>query len=274
MNSVASAGQQAKGAAGKATRSRAFDRLARFGMACRGLVYALIGLLAMRIALGGGGEEADKTGAVRTIAEQPFGTVVLWLLAIGFTALALWQLSEALMGGVLDVKERVEAGAHVVVYALFVFTLVSLLSGGGAGSSTDEKSKDLSATVMDWPGGQFIVGLVGLAIIGIGLYWIHEGVKKKFRRHLRTGEMNPKTRNIVEKLGMTGYVARGVVAIGVGVFTVSAAISFDPDEAKGIDATLRSFADTPFGPWLLVLVALGLLTFAAYCFCEARWRKT
>jgi hypothetical protein len=273
MNSVASAGHQARGTARQATNSRTFDRLARFGMACRGVLYAVIGILALQIAFGGGGKEADKTGAVRTVAEQPFGTVLLWLLAVGFVALALWQLSEALIGG-LDVKHRVEAVSRTVVYTLVVGTILSFLLRGTTGQSSDQSSKDLTATVMAWPGGQFIVGAVGLGVVALGLYWIYDGVTKKFCEYLRTGEMSPRTRGVVEKLGMVGYSARGVIAVATGVFLVHAAITYDPKEAKGIDSTLRALADTPLGPWLLVVVALGLVVFAAYCVCEARWRRT
>ncbi|GII78826.1 membrane protein [Sphaerisporangium rufum] len=273
MNSVASAGNQARGTARQATNTRTFDRLARFGMACRGVLYALIGILALQIAFGGGGKEADKTGAVRAVAEQPFGTVILWLMAVGFLALAIWQATGALLGGG-KIKDRVEEGAHAVVYGLALGTILNFLLSGSTGSSTDKSSKDLTATVMEWPGGQFIVGLAGLAIIALGAYWIYKGAKKKFLEKLRTAEMSPRARGVMEKLGMIGYAARGVIAIGVGVFTIQAAMSFDPDEAKGLDSTLRSFADTPFGPWLLVAVAIGLLLFAAYCFGEARWRRT
>ncbi|MEO3812646.1 DUF1206 domain-containing protein [Sphaerisporangium sp. B11E5] len=273
MNSVASAGGQVSGAARRAANHPTFDKLARFGMACRGVMYALIGVLALRIAFGGGGEEADKTGAVRTVAEQPFGTVVLWALAVGFVALALWQLSEALFGG-LHGMDRAEAVFRTVVYTLAVSTILSFLLKGSTGSSTDTQSKDLTATIMEWPGGQFIVGLIGLAVAGLGVYWIREGVTKKFRQYLRVGEMSPKVQDVVTKLGMAGYVARGVIAVAAGAFLVHAAIVFDPEEAKGIDSTLRSFAELPFGPWLLGLVALGLILFAVYCFAEARWRRT
>ncbi|MFC4534822.1 DUF1206 domain-containing protein [Sphaerisporangium dianthi] len=273
MNSVASAGHQARGAARQATNSRTFERLARFGMACRGVLYALVGILALQIAFGGGGEEADKTGAVHTVAQQPFGTVLLWLMAVGFAALALWQLSEAVLGG-QDAKHRVESAARTVVYALVVGTVISFLLRGTTGRSSDEQSKDLTATVMDWPGGQLIIGAVGLGIVALGGYWIYQGVKKKFLEHLNTAGMSPKVHGVVEKLGMIGYSARGVIAVAAGIFFLQAAITYDPDEAKGIDSTMRAFADTPLGPWLLVVVALGLVVFAAYCFCEARWRRT
>ncbi|GGK89801.1 membrane protein [Sphaerisporangium melleum] len=274
MNSVASAGHQARGAARRATNTRTFDRLARFGMACRGVLYALIGILALQIALGGGGEEADKTGAVHTVAQQPFGTALLWLMAIGFAALTLWQASDAIMNGSSDTAHRAEGAGRAVVYALVVGTIMSFLLRGTTGSSSDEQSKDLTATVMDWPGGQLIVGAIGLGVAALGVYWIYEGVKKKFLKHLNTAEMSPRTRGVVEKLGMVGYAARGVIAVAAGVFFVHAAITYDPDKAKGVDSTLRAFADTPLGPWLLVVVALGLVVFAAYCFCEARWRRT
>ena len=273
MNSVASAGHQARGAARRAANSRTFDRLARFGMACRGVLYGLIGILALQIAFGGGGKEADKTGAVRTVAEQPFGIGLLWLMAVGFLALALWQLSEALIGG-QDAKHRVESGARTVVYALIVGTILSFLLSGSAGKSSDSQSKDLTATVMGWPGGRFIVGAVALGIIGLGLYWIYDGVTRKFTKNLRTGEMSAKVRRVVETVGMVGYCARGVIAVAAGAFLVHAAFVFDPQEAKGIDSTMRSFAGTPLGPWLLVVVALGLVTFGAYCVCESRWRRT
>ncbi|GAA3069761.1 DUF1206 domain-containing protein [Streptosporangium carneum] len=265
---------QVEGAARRAANSQTLDRLARLGLACRGVLYGLIGFLALQIAFdgGSGGKEADKTGAVEMVAEQPFGTVLLWLMVVGFIALTLWQLSEAIIGRG-EVKKRVEAGAHTAAYALVVATLLSLLLRGDAGSSTDESSKDLTAKVMDLPGGQILVGLLGLGLVALGAYWIHKGWKKRFLEDLRTGEMPPKARQLAEKLGMAGYLARGVIAAAAGVFVIQAAITYDPDKAKGVDSTLRALADTPIGPWLLGVVAIGLLLFAVYCFFQARWHR-
>ncbi|WP_433360737.1 DUF1206 domain-containing protein [Streptosporangium sp. CA-115845] len=248
--------------------------MARVGMACRGVLYGLIGFLALQIAFGGGsgGKEADKTGAIETVAEQPFGMALLWLMVVGFTALVLWQLSEAVIGRG-QTKDRVESAARTVVYGLIVTTLLGVVLRGDPGSSTDSQSKDLTATLMELPAGQFIVGLVGLGVIALGAYWIHKGWKKRFLQDLRTGEMPPKARDLAEKLGMAGYLARGVIAAVAGVFVIQAAITYDPDKAKGIDSTLRSLADTPAGPWLLGVVAIGLLLFAVYCFFEARWHR-
>ncbi|WP_326641213.1 DUF1206 domain-containing protein [Streptosporangium sp. NBC_01755] len=262
---------QLEGAARRAANSQTLDRLARIGLACRGVLYGLIGFLALQIAFGGGsgGKEADKTGAIQTVAEQPFGMVLLWLMTVGFAALTLWQLSEAVIGRGRT-KDRVEAAARTVVYGLIVFTLINVVLRGDSGDSMDEQSKDLTAKLMDLPGGQVIVGLVGLGLIALGAYWIRKGWKKKFLQDLRTGEMPAEARDLTERLGMAGYVARGVVAVVAGVFVIQAAVTYDPGKAKGIDATLRSLAETPAGPWLLGVVAIGLLLFAVYCFFEAR----
>jgi len=249
------------------------DRLARVGLACRGVLYALIGILAIQIAVGGGSkEQADKGGAITTVAELPFGSVLLWVMVVGFVALALWQASEALFshGRGLD---RAEAAGRTAVYSLIVFTLVSVLLGSGA-ASEDKKSQDITGKLLDLPAGEFIVGAVGLGIIGLGVYWIYQGAKKKFREELNLGQMSPSARSVMEKLGTAGYIARGVIAGLAGIFVIQAAITHDEDKAGGIDATLRAFAETPVGPWLLVAIALGLMLFAGYCFGESRWRRT
>ncbi|GAA3139209.1 DUF1206 domain-containing protein [Planomonospora alba] len=248
--------------------------MARLGLACRGVLYGLIGFLALQIAFGGGsgGREADKTGAIEMVREQPFGTALLWLMAVGFAALALWQLSEAVIGRG-QTKDRVESAARTAVYALITAAILGLLLRGDSGSSTDEQSKDLTAKLMEAPGGQFLVGLAGLGLIALGAYWAHKGWKKRFLKDLRIGEMPPKARELAERLGTAGYLARGVIAAAAGVFVVQAAVTYDPDQAKGIDSTLRSLAETPVGPWLLGVVAIGLLLFAVYCFFEARWHR-
>lgn len=269
-----SAQAEVEGAAHRAANSRTLERLTRLGLACRGVLYGLIGFLALQIAFDGGskGKEADKTGAIEMVAEQPFGTVLLWLMVAGFAALTIWQLSEAVIGRGRT-KDRVESVARTVVYGLIVAALLNTLLRGDPGSSTDESSHDLTAKAMGLPGGQFLVGLAGLGVIALGAYWIHRGWKKKFLKDMRTGEMPPKVRNLADKLGMAGYIARGVIAAIAGVFVIQAAVTYDPDKAKGIDATLRALADAPAGPWLLALIAIGLILFAVYCFFEARWHR-
>ncbi|MEV0345856.1 DUF1206 domain-containing protein [Nonomuraea sp. NPDC050680] len=272
MTATEKAGRQAQAAARKATAHPALNRLARVGLACRGVLYALIGVVAVRIALGGGGgREADKAGAISTVARLPFGEVVLWVMVAGFVALTLWQLSEALFGG-LGVGDRLETIGRAGVYALVCSTLLSVLRAGKA-TSDDEKSRDATEALLGLPGGPFIVGAIGLGLVALGVRWGHQGVTKRFREELNLGQMSPRARSMMDKLGLGGYVARGVIAGLAGVFVVEAAITYDPDKAGGLDATLRAFAETPVGPWLLVVVALGLVLFAGYCFGESRWRR-
>ncbi|MFG1968533.1 DUF1206 domain-containing protein [Nonomuraea fuscirosea] len=272
MNTAEQAGREAKAATRRATSSRPMAVLTRVGLACRGVLYALIGVVALQIATGDGSQQADKAGAITTLAGLPFGAVILWVMTAGFVALALWQASEALFGSG-KALEKGEAVARVVVYGLLVFTLISVLTTHKA-KSDDQKSQDLTAKLLELPGGQIIVGAVGLGLIALGVYWIHRGVTKGFKEELELGRMSPRARTIMERLGVGGYAARGMIAGLAGVLVVQAALTYDPDKAGGIDATLREFAETPVGPWLLVVVALGLLLFAGYCFGESRWRRT
>jgi len=254
----------------RAAQSPAMDRFARVGLVCRALLYMLIGILAVQIAFGGGDKQADKSGAITTVSQLPFGAVILWIMALGFVALAVWQASEALFGS-RKAKKRVEAVSRTITYAFIFSALLTMLLAGKT-TSDDKQSRDVTGKLLSLPGGQLIVGAIGLGVVALGCYWIYRGVKKKFKEDL--GPMSPRANTVMDRLGTAGYIARGIVAAGAGVFLIQAAVTFDPDKAGGIDATLRSFADTPVGPWLLVVVALGLLLFAAYCFGEARWRRT
>lgn len=272
MNTAQKAGQEAKGAARRAADSPVLTVLARVGLACRGVLYGLIGVLAVQIALDGGKREADKSGAISTVAALPFGFAILWIMVVGFAALALWQASEAVFGH-RKASDRASSVGRVAVYTAVVASLLTMLFAGRA-TSDDARSHDITGKLLALPGGQWIVGLVGVAIVALGAYWVREGVKKRFEKELDLGRMSPAARSAMERLGVAGYLARGAIAALAGIFVVQAAISFDPDKAGGIDATLRQFADTPAGPWLLVAVALGLVLFAGYCFGESRWRRT
>lgn len=272
MSTAEEAGRKAEAVARRAAGHPMLNRFARLGLACRGILYALIGVLAVQIALGDSGEEADKQGAIATVSGLPFGAVILWIMAVGFAALVLWQLGEALFGSP-KAMERISSVSRVVVYAAICVALVTMVTAGSS-SSDDQKSQDATEWALGLPAGQWIVGIVGLVIIGLGVYWVREGITKGFEKELELGRMSPRARSVMEKLGLAGYTARGVIAGLAGIFVIQAAVVYDPDKAKGIDATLRAFADTPAGPWLLVVVALGVVLFAGYCFGESRWRRT
>lgn len=269
MTTAKQAGRQAEGAARRAADHPILEKLAKVGFAARGVLYAIIGVVALQIAFGSGGE-ADKSSAIHMVRNSPFGDALLWIMAIGLAALTIWQITEAIWGRI-EVKDRVEAAAKAAVYAFLVFTMVSLLTQNKAASSTDSQSKDATKFLFDLPGGQFLVGLMALGVIALGVYWIYEGWTEKFMKDMNVTE--PRARRTVTNLGKAGYIARGIVGLTAGGLIGKAALTYDPDKAVGIDGALKSLADTAIGPWLLVLVAIGLILFAVYCFAEARWHR-
>ncbi|SEF79300.1 protein of unknown function [Thermomonospora echinospora] len=268
-NDVRRAGRQAAG-------HPLFHRLSRAGLAAKGVIYLLIGLLAVQIGLGDTGEEADKSGALQTVADKPGGTVVLWLLVIGFAGLALWRYAESAYGQPgpdgRKATKRLASLARAVFYTVSCLAILAFVLGQGT-SSSDDQSKEFTAKAMAEPGGRWLVLAVGLGFVGWGVGNIVNAARRKFLDKLNTGQMSSRTRKTVKVLGIVGRSARGLVFGAVGVFLAHSAITFDPDKAKGVDGTLREFADTPAGPWALVAVALGLVTYGLYTFCEARWRK-
>jgi len=260
----------------RAARTHNLEPLAKAGFIARGVVYILIGALALAIALGKPAPEADRTGALQALAAQPFGKLILWLLVIGFAAMALWRFAQAYYG----VRRRGHRGgeealaaARGVLYTLFFIGTLRYVLGLPAPHSTNQQARDFTATAMAHSDGRILVMLVGIAIGLVGLAMVRIGATKSFLKDLQLDQASRKTRDNIEWLGALGNVARGVVFAGVGIFMIDAAATFDAAKAKGIDATLRSFAHTPLGPLLLVIVAIGLAVFGLYSLTEARWHR-
>jgi len=253
--------------------------LGRAGLVARGVIYILVGALAAQIAFGkSDGKEADRQGALQTVAKTPGGTILLWLLAIGLAGMALWRFSEAVWGQAgpdgHKATKRLNSLGRGIFYSVVCASTVAFIIGAGGPGSSDKKSQDYSGKAMhDIPGGRWLVLLVGLGLVAGGIGIAVAAMKTKFEKKLNTHEMSPAVHKTVKTLGVVGKTARAVVYAAAGVFLAYAGITFDPGKAKGVDGTLRQFARTPVGPWLLVLVALGLIVFGLYSFCEARWRR-
>ena len=266
--------RNARYAGRQAARSRYLAILARIGLAARGLMYILIGWIAIDVAVSHSGKKADSSGALRLVGGSPVGKVVLWLLVVGFVGLALWRLTEAIYGARgPDGHKRIAALGRTILYGFLAYVVLKYAIGAGAPKSSNSQSKDLTATVMAHPGGRVLVILVGLALAIAGAILAYQAWRKDFLKHLELGTAGPTARRVVERLGQIGGIARGVVFAVAGIFLFVAGVKANPAQAKGIDSTLRSFASTPLGPWLLVLVAAGLVVFGLYSCCEARWRK-
>jgi hypothetical protein len=267
----------ARGPGKRAARSTPVRFLGRAGFLARGFLYIIIGWIAVEIAFGKTSQQADKTGALQEVGRTPVGQVALWALAIGFFGMALWRLSEALFGAVGrdggKAKTRLTAFGKAVVYAVLGYGVVNYAIDASTPPSTDQQSVDLTATLMRHPGGRVAVGVIGLVLVGVGLYLAYQAWQKRFRDNLLLNEMGKVATRIVEWLGRIGGIARGMVFATAGVFLVVAAVNAQPGQAKGIDSSLRQLAATPGGPWLLVIVAIGLIMFGLYSCCEARWRR-
>ncbi|MCL6668765.1 DUF1206 domain-containing protein [Streptomyces panaciradicis] len=267
-------GRGAKSAA-RSTERETLTAAGRAGFVARGIVYVLIGLLSIRIAVGSGGGQADRQGALHEIATQPFGKAMLWALVVGFAAMALWRGARAVLtrGTRRKAGSRALDGGRAVFYAFVCWTTAVYAAGGGQGSSGNAQSQDWTASALKLSYGQVLVGAAGCLLIGIGAVLAVRAAMRSFLKQLDTGSMSHRTKQVVTALGVVGGVARGGVFAAAGIFVLVAAVRFDPDEAKGMDATLRSFAQTSVGPWLLVAVAIGLILFGAFSFASARWRR-
>ena len=267
------------GAAGRAGDSDALEHLARVGLIAYGMVHVLVAWLALQLAWGGGGQSADQSGALATLAASPVGKPLLWVLAIGLVALALWQAAEVLRwrsgwSASGDVRKRavtktVKAVAKTVVYVALAVLAFRFATGGGQSSSGQQQQA--TAGVFGWPGGRWLVALAGLVVIGVCVHHVAKGLKKSFLEEIDLSAAPPGAERLVTRLGQVGYPAKGVALGAVGALLVYAAVTFDPAQSAGLDGALRTILTAPFGRVLLTLVALGIAAFGAFCFVRARY---
>ena len=255
-------------------QSTGFEWLSRAGFVARGLIYGIIGVLALRLAVGHGGRTTNQQGALHTVANQPLGKALLTLLAIGLGGYALWRFARAAIGhgpeGTDSKLDRVTALASGIVYASFCIAAVRILTGSKGSSSTP---KTASRDVFGWPAGIWIVGAAGLIVIGVGLYQGYRGITRDFLKDSKTEQMSPRTKRWISRLGLIGHLSRMIVFTLVGVFLVKAAVDYNPQAAIGLDGALAKLQHNSLGPLLLGVVALGLIAFALYSFSDARYRR-
>ncbi|MCF6746388.1 DUF1206 domain-containing protein [Blastococcus sp. KM273128] len=277
--SVQGSAPSAAGAAGRAGNSDGLEHLARVGLVAYGLVHVLIAWLALQLAWGRAGEQADQSGALATLAEQPLGGPLLWVLAVGLIALALWQAAEVLRwrhgwsasgsARTTAVQRSVKAVAKAVVYTALAVLAIRFATGGG--QSGGGSQQQAAAGVFGWPAGRWLVGAAGLVVVGVAVYLVHKGVTKRFLKEIDLSGCSASARRLVTRLGQVGFPAKGVALGLVGGLLVWAAVTFDPAKASGLDGALHTVLTAPAGPVLLTLIAVGIAAFGAYCFVRARY---
>ncbi|HET7311523.1 MAG TPA: DUF1206 domain-containing protein [Mycobacteriales bacterium] len=262
----------------RAARSEWVDRLARAGLAARGLVYVVIAWIAGQIAFGGSSRQADRQGAVHTLASNTLGAVLVAVAGVGFAGYALWRLTQVFTGFDEDrAKEygkRAAALFRAALYGWFSVNTYLILAGASKGGGSDQSSRTWSSRLMQQPYGRWLVVAVGVGVLIAGGALVWRGFTTKFDEKLKLGEMGRLTERVVKAVGLVGNVARGVVFGIVGMFFIVAAATFDPHKARGLDGSLRTLAGVMWGKALLTAVAAGLAAFGVYSFAEARYRRT
>ncbi|SFS09316.1 protein of unknown function [Agrococcus baldri] len=272
------AASRAKDAAGRASdgaqdvaeragRHPAADWVEGVGQVANGVVHLIIGGIALGVALGSGGS-ADQSGAMRALQQTPLGGIALWAVGIAMVLLALHAFVSAIAASRRDGKDALKHAGRGIAYAAVGSTALVYAVGG---SSNSEQSTDsISSQLMATPVGPWLVGAVGVAIAGIGIYFVVKGVRRTFREDVSPPR---RFRRLVDLLGTVGYVAKGLAVVVVGVLFLTAAVQHDPEEAGGLDAALQSLTTVPGGVFALVGIAVGLMLYGIYCFARGAWSR-
>jgi hypothetical protein len=258
------------------------ENLTRVGYGVRGLIYGIIGLLAVKVALGSSGDLQDKQGAIAFIGQQPIGRILLGIVLIGLVGYALWSLIRAFFNPLhkgKDIKgilERIGFFISALVYAILIIPTYNLIFGISSaaqnGSSGIQMGETIS-TIFSIPFGKWIVGIIGVIILGAGLFQGYQGLKRDFDKQIKPYALTSKQAKWVKGMGRVGTIGRAVVFSLIGLFLLFAAYNANSAEVKGIDGALLVILNEPFGHWLLGIVAIGLIAFGFYSLLSAFWFK-
>jgi type IV secretory pathway VirB2 component (pilin) len=253
-------------------QNRVFEVLARAGYVMNGLLHLIIGYLAIRIAFRTGQNDADPSGALATVAAQRGGDVVLWIAAAAFLFMGLWRLAETALGrstdpkaqgAVAEASDRGKALSLAVVYFAFAYSAFGFARG--AGESSARQNATMSARLMQSALGTVALVIAGIVIVVVGVYHVHKGVTRSF-----LDDLTRRSGDLIIRLGVLGYVAKGLTIAGAGALVILAVFRSKPAEATGLDGALETLGAQPYGVVLLVLAAL---TYGFYSFVMARYTK-
>lgn len=253
------------------------ERLARLGYAAKGVVYSIVGLLAAQAAFGAGGKTTDTRGALQEIVGQPFGKVLLGVVALGLFGYVLWQFVQAIKDpehkgtNTKGILQRISYAISGIIYAGLALSAVKIILGSGGSNSNS--TEDWTARLLSQPFGQWLVGIVGAFIIGLGFYQFYKAFRTKFRKEFNLIELSDTEQKWVKGISRFGLAARGIVFCIIGFFLIQAARQSDASQAQGLGEALQTLAQQPYGAWLLGIVALGLIAYGIYMLMQARYRR-
>jgi hypothetical protein len=258
-----------------------YEVLARVGLVAKGGSFVLVGVLAIKLALGDGGKATSRQGALQSLAQHSFGKIVLILLALGFASYALWRFVQAFAeqadpadgeaeGEAKKWGKRVGYVGRAAIYTGLAYTAVKIVVGAGAGGSQNQQAHKTTGELLSWPAGTWIVGVAGFCIVGAGLWNVYRAVTKRFEDRWRGGNWPARTWGA--RIGVAGHLARGVVFGLIGIFVIKAALDYNPKDAIGLDGALQKLVNAPYGPWALGATAAGLIAYGLFCFVDAAYR--
>lgn len=275
-------GRVARGAGTRQT----LEALGRAGFVAKGVVFAIIAVLALLLAAGAGGGTTDQSGALQTLADEPGGTALLVLLGLGLAAYGVWRVVASALDRDAEgddapgIATRIGTAASGLAYLALAALAFALAAGAGAGLGRSQGggsgggSPGTAAGVLDWPAGPWIVGAAGVVAIGVGGYQAWDGIAGGFMEDMDRARMRTeRSAALVRAAGTVGRLAMAVVLGLIGAFLIRAAVQHDPSEAKGLDGVLQTIAGQPYGRALLALIAAGLLGYAVFCIVQARYRR-
>jgi len=282
-STVATGGAVSERVEETAQRHPSLVTAARFGWVAKGVVYGMVGVLAVPIAIEGlqsngardNGSQASQLGAVTEIARSSWGSIVLWIVAVGLALYVIWRLITVLLPADSSAKAWLTRGGYLisaVTYALLAWTALSFAmdARNANGKKTeDARVEKFTRDVMDVSFGRWLVGAIGLVVIGVGLYFVIKGIRASFRDELEPAGLGPVSHDTIVVLGRVGWIGRGVVMGLVGWFLVRAAVEFRPAEAKGFDGSLREVTDMAIGPFIVAVAAVGLIMYGLFCVISA-----
>jgi hypothetical protein len=275
-NSTTAIKAEVKKAGKKAEFSPLMEALTRIGYGTRGLIYIIMGLLAVQVALGKGGALASPLGAIAKIGKQPAGMLLLWIVLLGLISYSLWGVVRAVFDPLHkgnDMKGLIARGGFLVSafgYAILILPTYGYITGKSLASSGSQSQKMITS-IMAMPWGRWAIGILGLAALAAGLYQIYLGFKAGFDKQFETYALTRKQVKLATDVGRFGTAARGVVLALVGGLIVLAAYRANPSQPIGMDAALATLLHQPYGIWLLGIVAVGLIAFGCYSMLSAFW---
>lgn len=270
---------QSFGSAGGSDTAKWIEALARFGYAAKGITYSLVGILAVQAAFNWGGKVTGSTGAFETIANQPFGKVMLFLVAFGLVGYVVWRFVAAIFDpehnddGAKNIIRRLSYAVSGIVYGTLAFAAFRIVFSSGSSSGSSGSSNSQTATLLSQPFGRWLVGLAAAGSVAYGFFCIYRGVKVKFKKKLKMAQMTSMQQTWAIRVGRFGLICKGIVSVIVGYFFAQAARSADASEARTTAGALQAIQQQPYGAVLMGIVAFGMFAYGIHLLVQARYRR-